>query len=157
MRKLFKKRLLGIPIALLLVLALTAGVVATGYVVIQGTVTVGVNEAFTVHYSLDGAASSPTWVSVTNGFAIPITGAYPGDCMTIWVKITNASSNTLKGEVSVAPRTPAAFDLSGMTSALFNGGMNIPPGETVRSFPACVAVDVPAPITYTIDISVLRG
>ena len=152
MRKLFKKRLLGIPVAALLILALTAGVVMAAYPVISGTVTVEVEEAFTVEYKADSLGI--LWTTASNGFTIPITGAYPGDCVTIDVRITNASSNTLWGMVNVVPGTPAAFDITS-SSALFSTGVNIPPGPFVRSFTACVAGDA-APNTYTIDISVER-
>ena len=156
MRKLFKKRLLGIPVAALLILALTAGVVMAAYPVVSGTVTVGVNEAFTVEYSLDSTnGSDGTWLPVTDGFAEAITGAYPGDCYTVWVEITNASSNTLWGRVNVVPRTPAAFDITSSSNLFSSTGVNIPTGSFVRSFTACVEGDA-APNTYTIDISVER-
>ena len=157
MRKLFKKRLLGIPVAALLILALTAGVVAAGYVVVSGTVTVEVEEAFTVEYSLVGSPYVWTAIPIDEPMAA-ITGAYPGDCMDIWVRITNDSSNDLWGKVSVVPRTLEAFNLTyhGTYSALFEGGVSVPGGgERIARVTACVAGDA-APNTYTIDITVTR-
>ena len=156
MRKLLSRRWRGLPmgiIAALLALVLISGGVFAAYTVVQGTVTVEVLEAFTVEYKAPSLGVT-TWTSLS-GVNIPITGARPGDCVTIEVKITNASSKTLLGEVIIAPKTPAAFVITS-PSALFNGGMNIPSGSTERSFTACVADDA-APNTYTIDISVLRG
>ena len=151
MRKLFKKRLLGIPVAVLLILALTAGVVAGGWTVIQGTVTVTVEEAFTVHYSLDGGT---TWLSAQDNFHFDIV-AKPGECATLGVRITNNSSSALLGKVSIVPRTAGWLDIQS-TSALFNGGICIAGGSTeARSFTACVEGDA-TPGTYTIDIVVLR-
>ena len=151
MRKLFKKRLLGIPVALLLVLALTAGV-AAGYAVIQGTVTVQVLEAFTVEYSWDGG----DWTPAEDGFHFDI-DAHPGECATLGVRITNNSSSALLGKVSIVPRTAGWLDLSGMTSDLFNDGICIPGGGGLveRSGTLCVFGDA-APDTYTIDITVTR-
>ena len=164
MRKLLSRRWRGLPVGIitaLLALVLISGGVLASYAVITGTVTVEVNEAFTVEYSLDGGTTwAPPTGGLPNGFTISVTGAYPGECMDIWVRITNASSSALQGEVSVVPKTQDAFALTYPTlPALFaTGGVSVPGngGSVTGRVNACVASNAP-PATYTIDIKVLRG
>ena len=158
MRKLFKKRLLGIPVAVLLVLALTAGV-AAGYAVIQGTVTVQVVEALEVEYSWDNGT---TWHGVTDGFTYTVSEAYPGECHAFQVRIKNYSSSSLwvtvtHTEDSVPEGGDGKVTIEGVGTDLFDGGICIPGNGTeyTRTGRGCVAGDAPAG-DYKFSVSVTR-
>lgn len=159
MRRLFKKRLLGIPVAVLLVLALTAGGVVVAYGVLSGTVTVTVEEALVVEYSWDEGTN---WDTVTDGFTYAVTGAYPGECHEFMVRIQNNSSASLWVTVThTLTSWPSGghgkVSITGVSTDLFSAGISVPGNTTLtKTGLGCVAGDAPDG-DYVFGVTVERG
>jgi uncharacterized membrane protein len=152
MKKLFVGKYRRIPVALLtavLIMLMGAStILAAGYTVVNGTVTVRVVEAFEVEASWDGGA---TWFEVDPVFDYEITGAYPGDVHTVLVKVTNNSGNTLSATLDVAG--PSEIDVTFLPTSL---ALNVLGGTYVSWNVTGVVASDAAPGDYVLALSLSR-
>ena len=114
MRKFLKKRLLGLPVAVLLILALTAGVAATGYAFLSFTTTVYVDEPLLVEYNLWGQyGGDSNWRSLgVDPESLTVWGS-AGDTFEIDLRINNRANNPLTVTTEVTGDIQW-FDITGL-------------------------------------------
>lgn len=159
MKKLFIGKYRGIPVALLtLVLLMTIGagaVLASGYTVVNGVITVSVLEAFTVSYSWDGDAWTELPAS-EDPYELTITGVYPDDSHTIGIRVENLSNNTLGATLSYW--LSDAPDWNGLTFDPVGPQLyNIAGGATWETTISGNVSASAVPGDYTVSFSVQRG
>lgn len=159
MKRFLKKRWHGVPVGVMVALLTTCLVasVVMAYTMLQGDVTVEVDEAITTYYDWVGNA---TWVEVVDGFALTITGAYPGETADVGIKFVNASSAplTVTGTATLtAHPTGGAGDFTvSNLDGLFGAGVEVPGGgELVLVIQGEIAGDAP-PGNYTMSLSFAR-
>ena len=113
MRKFLKKRLLGLPVAVLLVLALTVGVAATGYAFLSFTTTITVDEPLLVEYNLEGRyGGGDEWLPLGDEASLTVQGS-AGDPFNIALRINNRASGSLWVTTVVTGDTEW-FDITGL-------------------------------------------
>lgn len=154
MRKLLKRRLVGIPLVAILVLILATGSALASYAAISGTVTVEVLEPFTAGYRIN-SSSEDDWVDITGStFEIDAGSVYPGYCANLDFRVHSDATVPILARIAIVSPSGITFT-SG--SALFTTGINVPAEDLiVRSGIVCADHDA-APGTYNVTVTLYRG
>lgn len=151
MKNFLKRRWHGVPLGIISVLLVVGVVAAAGFTFLSGTVDVGVDEACEVQ-TWDGAS----WVTRGEGFAITFTGVYPGESMSVLMRVVNKSTATLAvtGIYTATAYPAGGHGAVSVTSGGFSAGVSCSTGNTQDDLTLAATNDAPpGDYTFTLDFS----
>jgi len=144
-----RRRLLGIPLGLLVVLLVIGAVAAAGYAFVTAEITVTVSEPMTVEYKW---AEDGSWITVTDGTFTQSLDCYAGDSHDFWVRVSNHANNDIDVTLSMSG-AGGNVSLSGWTNPTTVPG----DGDTGEiKLTASVNADAPEG-TYDVTLEFNRG
>ena len=150
MKNFLRKRWHGMPIGILSVFLVVGIVAAAGYTFLSGTANVSVDEACDIQ-TWNGAA----WQSRGEGFSMTFTGVYPGETITVPMRVDNKSTATLMVTGTyTATGYPAGGHGDVSVSGGFSPGVSCSTGITPDDLTLTASKDAPpGDYTFTLDFS----